>query len=71
MSVFDVNYTFQRGYEAALNERKGKGWEEVHVGPNLFDYIFRCKDCKKNLPKGFVVSPQFCPYCGKQHANFS
>lgn len=60
------NKEFYSGYFTAKWKRKGKGWEEIHVGPDLFDYIFRCKDCQKDLPKGFVVSPQFCPYCGKE-----
>lgn len=58
---------FWRGYFKALRNRKGKGWEEVRTGRNLFNYTFKCKDCQHVLPEGFVVSPPFCPYCGKEH----
>lgn len=50
----------------ARRARKGKGWEEVRIGHSLFDYAFRCRDCGRQI-KGFVVSPPFCPYCGKEH----
>ena len=54
------------GYYKAIKNRKGKGWEEVRIGRNLFDYAFECKDCGAQID-GFVVSPRFCPYCGKEH----
>lgn len=68
MSAFDVNYTFQRGYEAALNERKGKGWERDLYGEGGMRFI--CKDCLRELPLGFRMAPNFCPFCGKQHVDF-
>ena len=47
-------------------QNKGKGWEEVKPRPILVDYGFKCKDCGAQID-GFVVSPRFCPYCGKEH----
>ena len=67
MSAFDVTYAFQRGYDHALIERKGKGWEEVSFGPGLFDFYFVCRDCGASLPASFACAPKFCPYCGKEH----
>ena len=66
MSAFDVEHTFWSGYNTALKQRKGKGWEEVPPKPVSVTYGFKCKDCGAQID-GFVVSPQFCPYCGKEH----
>ena len=67
MSAFDVEHTFWSGYNTALKHRKGKGWEEKIDGPGVSQFHFECKDCGGALPQGFVVAPQFCPYCGKEH----
>lgn len=66
MSAFDVEYTFESGYKAALKDRKGSGWEEVKPRPIRVNYGFKCKDCGAQID-GFIVSPRFCPYCGKEH----
>lgn len=66
MSAFDVEHTFWSGYNTALKHRLGKGWEEVKPRPIQVDYGFKCKDCGAQID-GFVVSPRFCPYCGKEH----
>lgn len=40
-------------------------WELVKTGDDICDYYFRCKHCGKNTPnKSFVVSPDYCCYCG-------
>lgn len=67
MSAFDVEYTFQSGYKKAQEERRGKGWSEIITGPNVFDFCFVCNNCGRALPKGFVVAPRYCCYCGKDH----
>ena len=54
------------GFSAAKARDKGKGWEEVKPRPIRVDYGFKCKDCGAQID-GFVVSPRFCPYCGKEH----
>ena len=70
MSSFDVEYTYQRGFEDAkaqfIKLNKGKGWEEVESRPVRVEYGFKCKDCGAQID-GFVVSPRFCPHCGKEH----
>ena len=50
----------------ARKRNKGRGWEEVRIGRDLFDYAFKCRDCGAQI-EGFVVSPRFCPHCGKEH----
>ena len=52
------------GFSAA--KARGKGWEEVEPRPINVAYGFRCRDCGAQID-GFVVSPRFCPYCGKEH----
>lgn len=49
-----------------LGLAKGKGWEEVKPRPINVAYGFKCRDCGAQID-GFVVSPRFCPYCGKEH----
>ena len=66
MSAFDVEYAFKSGYKAAVIERKGKGWEEIQLDSIRVNYGFKCKDCGAKIG-GFIVSPRFCPYCGKEH----
>ena len=57
---------FFAGYYKAIKNRKGRGWKEICTGRDLFDYAFECKDCGAQI-EGFVVSPRFCPYCGREH----
>ena len=57
---------FWAGLITAKIRNKGKGWEEVRVGRGLFEYAFKCKNCGAQI-EGFVVSPRFCPHCGKEH----
>lgn len=52
------------GFSAA--KARGKGWEEVKPRPINVTYGFKCRDCGAQID-GFVVSPRFCPYCGKEH----
>lgn len=54
------------GFGIARKRNRGKGWKEIYVGPGLFDYEFECKDCGVRI-RHFVVSPPYCPYCGKHH----
>lgn len=54
------------GFSAAKARDKGKGWEEVKSRHINVAYGFKCKDCGAQID-GFVVSPRFCPYCGKEH----
>lgn len=67
MSAFDVEYTFQSGYNAALKDRRGKGWSEVVSGSGVFQFYFVCNNCGGALPGGFIIAPRYCPYCGKDH----
>lgn len=57
---------FRVGMETAERCNRGKGWEEVKPRPIRVDYGFKCRDCGAQID-GFVVSPRFCPYCGKEH----
>ena len=54
------------GLQMAKRKNYGKGWEIVKSRPLIIDYAFKCKDCGAII-EGFVVSPQFCPHCGKEH----
>lgn len=59
---------YEQGYWLGFSDAKvrGKGWEEVKPRPIRVDYGFKCRDCGAQID-GFVVSPRFCPYCGKEH----
>ena len=65
-SMDDFIKGFYRGKRMIAEQNKGKGWEEVKPRPIRVDYGFKCKDCGAQIG-GFVVSPRFCPYCGKEH----
>ena len=59
---------FWAGYSKAMQHNKGKGWTQIEIeSDSLFNYYFVCKSCNATLPVGFVVSPRFCPYCGKEN----
>ena len=62
----DYIKTYYKIKRVVREQNKGKGWEEVKPRPIRVDYGFKCKDCGAQID-GFVVSPRFCPYCGKEH----
>ena len=64
MEDFTKGYSYAKAQFIKLS--KGKGWEEVESRPVRVGYGFRCKDCGAQID-GFVVSPRFCPYYGKEH----
>lgn len=40
-------------------------WVAIDAGLDAFDYYFQCSECGGKTPDGaFVVSPDYCPYCG-------
>lgn len=40
-------------------------WSQEKTGDGMFDYYFICSECHKNTPdNGFVISPNYCPWCG-------
>lgn len=47
-----------------VKEVKCSSWEEVKTGDGLYDYRFKCPECKHLTIKGYVVAPDFCPGCG-------
>lgn len=50
---------------ADVVERKRGGWEEMRTGDGLYDYCFKCSNCRNTTPdKAYVVAPDFCPNCG-------
>jgi hypothetical protein len=65
-SMDDFIKGFYRGKRMIAEQNKGKGWKEVEPRPIRVGYGFKCKDCGAQID-GFVVSPRFCPYCGKEH----
>ena len=65
-SMDDFIKGYCRAKRMITEKNKGKGWEKVKSHPVCIRYGFRCKDCGEQI-SGFVVSPRFCPYCGKEH----
>ena len=61
----DNDNGFWAGIMTAKKRNQGKGWEEVKPRPIRVEYGFECRDCGAQID-GFVVSPRFCPYCGKE-----
>lgn len=49
---------------ADIIEAKTGSWEEIKTGDGLYDYRFKCPECKHLTIKGYVVAPDFCPGCG-------
>lgn len=41
-------------------------WEEIKTGDGIFDYQFKCRYCGGVHPKGYVVAPNYCAFCGKK-----
>lgn len=40
-------------------------WSEIKDDRNgIFNYQFKCNHCGGLTPNGFIVAPDYCPYCG-------
>lgn len=45
--------------------RHGEWIEKKQPHGGIFDYCFVCSECHKKTPDGaFVISPNYCPFCG-------
>ena len=61
-----LNFHRLREAYKARRAQRGHGWEQIFAGHYLFDNVFKCRDCGKQI-EGTTVSPKYCPNCGKEH----